>query len=129
VRSDEPNNGHAAKLVTWNLGPGQYTLPTFVDNLNNRHAIKKGKLGKISQYPIKSGDRQSLVHVALNPKEPTFPGLLNFCYENLYLFTKALTRKNMKNLKDLDIITKQYNFHPPKPIYHLSTCHPSVLTN
>ncbi len=76
VRSDEPNTGHAAKLVTWNLGPGQYNLPTIVDDLQDRHTKKTGKFGKLAQYPVKSGDRQSLFHVSLHPKEPSFPGLI-----------------------------------------------------
>ncbi len=77
VRSNEPNTGHSAKLITWNLGPGQYNIPTFVDNLTDRHKKKTGKFGKLSQYPMKSGDRQSLIHVSLHAKEPTFPGLIS----------------------------------------------------
>ncbi len=66
---DSSNVGHTSKL-----GPGQYNLSSFTDDLGDHHNKKRGKFGKLQQYPEHSGDRQSLVHVSLHPKEPTFPG-------------------------------------------------------
>jgi hypothetical protein len=73
-RSDAPKTGHYTKVVKWNLGPGQYNIPSFTDDLVNYSKGKHGKFGKIAQYPVHSGDRLSIEHTSLQPKDPLFPG-------------------------------------------------------
>lgn len=73
-RSDPPKTGHFTKVTKWNLGPGQYSIPSFVDDQNSYNKVKHGKFGKIDQYPVHSGDRLSIEHTSLQPKNPDFPG-------------------------------------------------------
>ena len=73
-RSDSPKTGHYTKIVKWNLGPGQYAIPSSIDDLGAYNNKKKGKFGKIAQYPAHSGDRLSINNTALQPRYPEFPG-------------------------------------------------------
>lgn len=73
-RSDAPITGHYTKVIKWNLGPGQYNIPSLTDDLVNYSKEKHGKFGKIAQYPKFSGDRISIEHTSLQPKDPSFPG-------------------------------------------------------
>ncbi|RMZ95587.1 hypothetical protein BpHYR1_024729 [Brachionus plicatilis] len=49
--------GHLLKDTENKLGPGQYSLDSFVDLLSKPEQQKQGKFGKLSQYPNPMGDR------------------------------------------------------------------------
>ncbi|KAK6990346.1 lymphocyte expansion molecule [Biomphalaria glabrata] len=43
--------GHHAIVRPANLGPGQYDVKSFVDELNNEHKRSHGRFAKVDQYP------------------------------------------------------------------------------
>lgn len=73
-RTDPVKTGHYTKVMKWNLGPGQYNIPSLTDDLVDYSKEKHGKFGKIAQYPKISGDRLSINYTSLQPKDPDFPG-------------------------------------------------------
>ena len=73
-RSAPNKTGHLAEDLDKKLGPGQYDLKSFVDDLNDQPHKKHGKFGKIEQYPDVSGDRLSIHEVSLKPRNPAWPG-------------------------------------------------------
>lgn len=73
-RSAPTHTGFFAQDLTKDLGPGQYELASFVDNLKDTAHAKHGKFGKIAQYPNYSGDRLSSEHTSLKPRNPSWPG-------------------------------------------------------
>lgn len=54
------------------LGPGQYSLDSFVDLLTKSEHQKQGKFGKIAQYPNPMGDRIAMVADSLHPRNPSW---------------------------------------------------------
>lgn len=54
------------------LGPGQYSLDSFVDLLKKFGHQKQGKFGKVAQYPNPMGDRISMVVNSLHPRNPSW---------------------------------------------------------
>jgi hypothetical protein len=62
--------GHYAENVDNNLGPGQYNLGSFVDEIHDSNNAKRGKFGKLAQYPNFAGDRISINNTALQPRNP-----------------------------------------------------------
>ena len=73
-RSAPNKTGHLAVDLDNQLGPGQYDLNSFVDDLTDTAHKKHGKFGKNKQYPDYSGDRLSVNNVSLKPRYPKFPG-------------------------------------------------------
>lgn len=73
-RSDAPKTGHYTNGTKWNLGPGQYEIPSFVEDMSNTTNKTRGKFSKLRQYPERSGERICIEHTALQPKDPDFPG-------------------------------------------------------
>lgn len=53
-----------------NLGPGQYSLKSFVDTWDTVHKKRQGKFGKVDQYPEKPTDRVFCSTLPQCPKEP-----------------------------------------------------------
>lgn len=76
-RSGPPTWGHFWQDPSKKLGPGQYDIKTFVDDVkigyNNGHS-KHGKFSDNKQYPWPSGDRLSINETSLHPRQPNWPG-------------------------------------------------------
>lgn len=90
ARSIVPKWGHYAVDPDKNLGPGQYTLKSFTDDLKDQHNAKHGKFGKIAQYPATAGDRISIEHVGLRPRNPSWPGPASYTPGELSSFDRKL---------------------------------------
>lgn len=73
-RSDPPKTGYYTNNCDWNVGPGHYKIKSFTDDFLHEAKKKYGKFGKIDQYPQHPGDRLSMYHTSLIPKNPSFPG-------------------------------------------------------
>ena len=76
-RSGPPKWGHFWQDPSKDLGPGQYDLKTFVDDVkhgyNSGHS-KHGKFQKNKQYPFPSGERINVNEISLHPRYPDWPG-------------------------------------------------------
>lgn len=70
--------GHYAQNNDNMLGPGQYNLDSFIDQMKCKENVKKGKLGKIVQYPNFSGDRISINNTGLRPRNPKWYEFFRF---------------------------------------------------
>lgn len=64
--------GHLVKDTESKLGPGQYSLDSFVDLLSKSEHHKHGKFGKLAQYPNPIGDRIVMLANSLNPRNPSW---------------------------------------------------------
>jgi hypothetical protein len=73
-RSGPVKWGYFAEDIDKNLGPGQYPISSFTNDLKSRSKEKYGKFGKIAQYPNLNGDRLSVNHTGLKPRNPNWPG-------------------------------------------------------
>ncbi|KAK3601504.1 hypothetical protein CHS0354_027650 [Potamilus streckersoni] len=70
--------GYLAAPKLANLGPGQYDLKSFVDDLATVHRKRQGRFGKVSQYPEVPTERIFCSTLSQCPKEPSHPGPGNF---------------------------------------------------
>ena len=78
--------GHYAMDLEKKLGPGQYNIPSFVDNLKDYAHAKHGKFGKLEQYPALSGDRLSTEHTALRPRNPDWYFFIQIIFYFYFFF-------------------------------------------
>ena len=51
-----------------NLGPGQYEIKSFAEELTNEHTKKLGKFGKVNQYPETPTERIYAFSLSQNPR-------------------------------------------------------------
>lgn len=71
---NKPNRtGHYATVPLGNLGPGEYSLPSFLDRWNDEHRRKHGQLGKVKQYPDIPTERIYCCTLSQCPKSADFP--------------------------------------------------------
>jgi hypothetical protein len=75
--------GHYAKGKSANLGPGQYDLNSFIDEMKGSANVKRGKFGKIAQYPNFSGDRLSINNNGLRPRNPNWYQIIIYLNLNI----------------------------------------------
>ncbi len=113
-RSIVPKWGHHARIKSEkNLGPGEYTLKSFTDDLNDLGHSKQGKFGKIVQYPNKSGDRLSIEHVSLRPRNPSWPGPASYAPGELSKFERNLpaflVSANRNDKRSQQFFMRNYN--------------------
>ena len=71
-RSAPIKTGHYAEDTDNKLGPGQYEKTATIDELKKAQYVKHGKFGKIAQYPTVGGDRLSIEHTSLRPRNPSW---------------------------------------------------------
>lgn len=71
-RNKPITTGHHA-VPDQNLGPGQYNLPSCMDELNSEHKRKHGKFGTVAQYPKKGGGRLYVSELSQMPRDPDDP--------------------------------------------------------
>ncbi|XP_005100483.1 lymphocyte expansion molecule isoform X2 [Aplysia californica] len=73
-RNKPISEGYLAAPKLADLGPGQYEIGTFVDELKGPHKNIHGKFGKMSQYPDVPTERLFLFSQAHYPKMKDSPG-------------------------------------------------------
>lgn len=71
---DKPNKtGHYAVVSLGDLGPGQYDLPSFLDEWKKEHRRRHGQLGKVKHYSAIPTERIYCCTLSQFPKRPDFP--------------------------------------------------------
>jgi len=65
--------GHLAQQTS-GLGPGQYTLKSYIEEMSSRDQKYKGRFGRGAQYPVPPIDRIIVSNLNLNPRTPLEPG-------------------------------------------------------
>jgi len=66
--------GHLAQQTSYNLGPGQYNLKSYTDEMSNDCQKYKSKFGKGAQYPNPPIDRIIVSTLSLKPRASSEPG-------------------------------------------------------
>lgn len=84
--------GHFAQDNSNQLGPGQYQINSFTDDMNDTMHKKHGKFGKIAQYPDQSGERLSINNTSLRPRNPKWPGPGHYTPGDVDEFSKFSTK-------------------------------------
>ena len=59
-----------------NLGPGQYDLGSFTDDMKSQERAKHGRFGKVAQYPTTPCDR--IWCFSLSQKKRNSVGFTNY---------------------------------------------------
>ena len=77
-RSGLPKTGHFVKDNENKLGPGQYSLDSFVDLNSKPDHIRHGKFGTLAQYPKPIGERITIFSNSLQPRNPDWFVLISF---------------------------------------------------
>jgi len=73
-RNKPITEGYLAAPKLADLGPGQYEINSFVDELKGHHKAGHGKFGKLAQYPEVPTDRIFLFSQTHYPKTKDSPG-------------------------------------------------------
>jgi len=73
-RSKPINTGYYAQPSRMNLGPGQYPTTSFTDKWRDPYWYKKGKFGKLEQYPFAPTERVYCSTLSQCPRRATDPG-------------------------------------------------------
>ncbi|KAK7495048.1 hypothetical protein BaRGS_00013688 [Batillaria attramentaria] len=73
-RNKPISDGHFAAPRLANLGPGQYEINSFLDDLNGEHKLRKGKFGTVAQYPTPPSERIYNSTLSQYPHFATDPG-------------------------------------------------------
>ncbi|MGH0140918.1 UNVERIFIED_CONTAM: hypothetical protein FKN15_073039 [Acipenser sinensis] len=72
-RSRHASTGHYVVLKTTNLGPGQYEIKSFVEDLQSKEKKKSGEFSSLLQYPSTPTERVGCSTLSHCPR-PTNPG-------------------------------------------------------
>lgn len=111
-RSGPVKWGHFWKDPTKTLGPGQYDLKTFVDDVKHGYYgshDKHGKFSKNKQYPNPSGERLACDEVSLHPRKPDWPGPGHYDDIQLSKFPSNPPPFNASAVRDDKRYTKRFN--------------------
>lgn len=73
-RNKPISDGHFAAPKLANLGPGQYEIGSFLDELNGEHRTRKGKFGTVAQYPMPPTERIYNYTLSQYPRYGSAPG-------------------------------------------------------
>ena len=84
-RTDPVPNGHlAAEQVKWNaLGPGHYSIKSFVHEWNDEHTRRKGRFSTLDHFNKQPSERIYCSTISQCPRPLTDPGPTHYTMQNL----------------------------------------------